>query len=165
MGDDVFSGVKDGAIAVVTIESQASFGDLGTDWNSLTVSMSVSDMITALNAQNVAVATARTAGQGDVTSDPASYGLVTQASYNAVVVERNDAIVERDARPTIEEVKDARLGSVMLQSDVANQSVKIRFSIEETDDFRTWIKRDEINEITVPLEVGKRFYRFALEDE
>ena len=27
------------------------------------------------------------------------------------------------------------------------------------------VKRDEINEITVPLEVGKRFYRFALEDE
>ena len=74
-------------------------------------------------------------------------------------------VTERDAWPTIEEVKDARLGSVMLQSDAANQSVKIRFSIEETDDFRTWIKRDEINEITVPLAVGKRFYRFALEDE
>ena len=82
----------------------------------------------------------------------------TQASFDAVKA-------DRDARPTIEEVKDARLGSVVLQSDVANQSVKIRFSVEETDDFRTWTKRDEINEITVPLEVGKRFYRFALEDE
>ena len=98
----------------------------------------------------------------------------TQTSYNTVVAERNARpteeaynalIAERDARLTIEEVKDARLGSVVLQSDVANQSVKIRFSIEETDDFRTWTKRDEINEITVPLEVGKRFYRFALEDE
>ena len=98
----------------------------------------------------------------------------TQTSYNTVVAERNARpteeaynalIAERDARPTIEEVKDARLGSVVLQSDVADQSVKIRFSIEETDDFRTWTKRDEINEITVPLEVGKRFYRFALEDE
>ena len=45
------------------------------------------------------------------------------------------------------------------------QSVKIRFSIEETDDFRTWIKRDGINEVTVPLEAGRKFYRFALEDE
>jgi hypothetical protein len=98
----------------------------------------------------------------------------TQTSYNTVVAERNARpteeaynalIAERDARPTIEEVKDARLGSVVLQPDVANQSVKIRFSIEETDDFRTWTKRDEINEVTVPLEVGKRFYRFALEDE
>ena len=49
--------------------------------------------------------------------------------------------------------------------DGANQSVKIRFSIEETDDFRTWIKRDGINEVTVPLEAGSKFYRFALEDE
>ena len=72
---------------------------------------------------------------------------------------------ERDARPTIEEVKDARLGSVVLQSDAANQSVKIRFYIEETDDFMTWIKRDEINEISIPLTDNKRFYRFALEDE
>ena len=127
------------------------------------------------------IATARTAGQGDGTTDPASYSLVTKTSYNIVVAERDarptqaaydatlagyeSAIAERDARPTIEEIKDARLGSVVLQSDVADQSVKIRFSIEETDDFRTWTKRDEINEITVPLDVGKRFYRFALEDE
>ncbi|MDA7540178.1 hypothetical protein N8588_01190 [Akkermansiaceae bacterium] len=52
-----------------------------------------------------------------------------------------------------------------MAKDYEVQSVKIRFSIEETDDFRTWTKRDEINEITVPLDVGKRFYRFALEDE
>ncbi|MDB4407552.1 leucine-rich repeat domain-containing protein, partial [bacterium] len=72
VGNDAFSGVKDGPIAVVTIGNQASFGDLGTDWNGLTVNMSVSDMITALNAQNAAVATARTAGRGDVTNDPTS---------------------------------------------------------------------------------------------
>jgi hypothetical protein len=35
------------------------------------------------------VVTARTAGQGDVTTDPASYSLVTQTSYNAVVAERD----------------------------------------------------------------------------
>ncbi|MFL2657570.1 MAG: leucine-rich repeat domain-containing protein [Akkermansiaceae bacterium] len=133
---------------------------------------------------------ARLAGRNEVTTSPAAYQLIsistyntavaerdarpTQTSYNTVVAERNARpteeaynalIAERDARPTIEEIKDARLGSVVLQPDVANQSVKIRFSIEESDDFRTWTKRDEINEITVPLDVGKRFYRFALEDE
>ena len=85
--------------------------------------------------------------------------ITTKDAAYAVVV------AERDARPMIEEVKDARLGSVVLQPDGANQSVKIRFSIEETDDFRTWIKRDGINEVTVPLEAGSKFYRFALEDE
>lgn len=109
----------------------------------------------------------------DARPTQASYNIVvaerdarpTKAAYDATLAGYESAIAERDARPTIEEVKDARLGSVVLQPDVANQSVKIRFSIEETDDFRTWTKRDEINEITVPLEVGKRFYRFALEDE
>ena len=109
VGSEAFSNTPDGAVALVTIEEQASFGDLGTDWNGLTVSMSVSDMITALNAQNAAVATARTAGQGDVTSDPASYSLVTQTNYNTVIAERdarptqtnyNAVIAERDARPT-----------------------------------------------------------------
>ena len=47
----------------------------------------------AASAAAAAVATARTAGQGDVTSDPASYSLVTQVSYDTVVA-------ERDARPT-----------------------------------------------------------------
>ena len=52
-----------------------------------------------------------------------------------------------------------------MAEDYEVQSVKIRFSIEETDDFRTWTKRDGINEVTVPLEAGRKFYRFALEDE
>ena len=82
---------------------------------------------------------------------------LTGAAYAVVVA-------ERDARPTIEEVKDARLGSVVLQPDGANQSIKIRFSNEEIDDFRTWVKRDGINEVTVPLEAGSKFYRFALQD-
>jgi hypothetical protein len=43
--------------------------------------------------------------------------------------------------------------------------VKIRFSVEETNDLKVWTKRDEINEVMVPLELGSKFYRFALEDE
>ena len=54
---------------------------------------------------------------------------------------------------------------MVLLPDAENNRVKIRFSIEETDDFKVWTKRDEINEVIVPLEASKRFYRFALEDE
>jgi hypothetical protein len=96
----------------------------------------------------------------EISSDP----KVATTTEGLIGIIRGVA-AERDARPTIEEVKDARLGSVVLQSDAANQSVKIRFYIEETDDFMTWIKRDEINEISIPLTDNKRFYRFALEDE
>jgi hypothetical protein len=87
VGVDAFSGVADGAVAVVTIEALSSFGGFGADWNGLTVSMSVSDMVTALNAHSAAVATARTAGQGDVTSDPASYSLFTEDQIRTMSVD------------------------------------------------------------------------------
>ena len=104
------------------------------------------------------IAEARQAGRDDVTQNPSLYSLITREAYNEVVT-------ERDERITFGEVKDARLGSVVLLPDAENNRVKIRFSIEETDDFKVWTKRDEINEVIVPLEASKRFYRFALEDE
>ncbi|MBT6399967.1 MAG: hypothetical protein HOK04_09280, partial [Verrucomicrobia bacterium] len=97
-----------------------------------------------------------------------------QVAYSSMVAQRdsrptreeyNLVVQERDTRPTLGEVKDARLGSVVLQPDSANNSVKIRFSIEETDDFRNWTSRGGINELIMPLEAGKKFYRFAIEDE
>ncbi|MDB4586777.1 hypothetical protein N9114_03405 [Akkermansiaceae bacterium] len=126
------------------------------------------------DAYELGVESARFEGRTDVTNNPNAYSLVTNAQYNFVVAERDgrptqedlaEVIAERDARPTLGEVKDARLGSVVLQSDNANNSVKIRFSIEETDDFKVWTKRDGVNEVTVPLEAGSKFYRFALQDE
>ncbi|MDB4624436.1 leucine-rich repeat domain-containing protein, partial [Akkermansiaceae bacterium] len=148
VGGNAFYGVADGAVALLTSENLGSY-----KWNGLTLTdADQSDAIAQLEAQLAQMTVERDAAITQRDARP------TQTAYDMVVT-------ERDARPTIEDVKDARLGSVMLQSDVANQSVKIRFSIEETDDFRNWTKRDEINEITVPLEVGKRFYRFALEDE
>ncbi|MDB4441644.1 leucine-rich repeat domain-containing protein [Akkermansiaceae bacterium] len=120
-----FSNTPDGAAALVTIEDQTSFGDLGADWNGLTVSMSVSDMITALNAQNAAVATARTAGQADVTADPASYNLVTQTSYNTVVA-------ERDARFTEDQIRTMSVDHTVGQNEAGNMQVKIAF-VQSTD--------------------------------
>ena len=31
--------------------------------------------------------------------------------------------------------------------------------------FKVWTKRDGVNEVTVPLEAGRKFYRFALQDD
>lgn len=93
-----------------------------------------------------------------MTQNPSLYSLITREAYNEVVT-------ECDERVTFGELKDARLGSVVLLPDAENNRVKIRFSIEETDDFKVWTKRDEINEVIVTLEASKRFYRFSLEDE
>ena len=163
VGISVFLDVSSEAVAFVTSEALSSFGESGGIWNGLSIQVRDDTPnlgeIAQLKAQLAQMTAERDAAIAERDTRP------TKAAYDARLAGYESAIAERDARPTIEEVKDARLGSVVLQPDVANQSVKIRFSIEETDDFRTWIKRAEINEITVPLEVGKRFYRFALEDE
>ena len=126
------------------------------------------------DAYELGIESARFEGRTDVTNNPNAFSLVSNAQYNFVVAQRDarptrdayDTVLEeRDARPTLGEVKDARLGSVVLLPDNGNNSVKIRFSIEETDDLEVWTKRDEINEVTVPLELGSKFYRFALQDE
>jgi hypothetical protein len=117
VGNDPFRDVADGAVAYVTIEALSSFGGFGADWNSLTVSMSVSDLITTLHA---AVATARTAGQGDVTSDPTSYNLVTQTSYNTVVA-------ERDARFTEDQIRTMSVDHTVGLNEAGNMQVKIGF--------------------------------------
>ncbi len=126
------------------------------------------------DAYDLGIELARFEGRSDVTDSPDDYSLVSRAEYNVIVTERDErptqddlaqVIAERDARPTLGEVKDARLGSVVLQPDNINNSVKIRFSIEETDDLKVWTKRDGVNEVTVPLEAGSKFYRFSLQGE
>ena len=148
---NAFTGVADGAIALVTIEALNSFGESNEKWNGLTL-RSTEAPPQSLEAQLEQMTAERDTAIAERDARP------TQASFDAVKAERDD-------RPTLSEVKDARLGSVVLQSDGANDTVKICFSIEETDDFKTWTSNGEVNEIIVPLEAGKRFYRFALEDK
>ena len=171
---------KEAAYALIVAERDARFVD--TDGDGLT-DVKEAELASDENeltpfylqeAYELGVESARFEGRSDVTNNPSAYSLVSNARYNLVVAQRDarptqddlaQVIAERDARPALGELKDARFGSVLLQPDNANNSVKIRFSIEETDDLKVWTKRDGINEITVPLEVGSKFYRFALQDE
>ena len=146
-----FTGVASGAIALVTFEALNSFGESNEKWNGLTL-RSTEAPPQSLEVQLAQMTAERDAAIAERDARP------TQESFDAVKAERDD-------RPTLSEVKDARLGSVVLQSDGANDTVKICLSIEETDDFKTWTSNGEVNEIIVPLEAGKRFYRFALEDK
>jgi len=129
---------------------------------------------------------ARIDGQRDVTSDPALYNLVTQANYAAVVVERDArptaeelAVVksERDARPTQEAYdaviaeRDARPTTDQLQDarngsiviNAENGEVAISLKVEESEDLKTWQATGERITKTVQLKNGKKFYRFALD--
>jgi len=96
-------------------------------------------------AYDTAVAAARTEGRGDVTSDPASYNLVTQASYDAVAA-------ERDARPTagqlaaVEAERDARFTEGQIRAMSADYTiglneagnVQMKFNLFESADLNTF---------------------------
>ena len=125
VGINALFNTPDGAAALVTIETLSSFGGFGTNWNGLTVSMSASYLNGLSTQVATEVATARTAGQGDVTSDPDSYGLVTQASYNAVVA-------ERDTRFTEDQINAMTTDPTIGRNAAGNMQVDISF-IHSTD--------------------------------
>jgi hypothetical protein len=92
---------------------------------------------------------------GAIFIELARHGLVTQASYDAVVA-------ERDARPTLEQVRDGRPGSVLLSVDSEAGAVVLDFTVEESEDLITWTPVEESGvSKTLTLPEGKRFYRFA----
>ena len=78
----------------------------------------------------------------------------TQAAYDTVVT-------ERDARPTLEEIQDARTGSVILTPS-EDGTVQLKIEIEESSDLEVWENNGESLDVELPLAEGKKFLRFAL---
>ena len=78
----------------------------------------------------------------------------TQAAYDTVVT-------ERDARPTLEEIQDARTGSVILTPS-EDGTVQLKIEIEESSDLEVWENQGKSVEADFPLAEGKKFLRFAL---
>jgi hypothetical protein len=176
VGADAFSGVADGAAAIVTSEELASY----SNWYGLTLSAfsQLEGQLAQITAErdaaiaerdavvverdarptqvayNAAVATARTAGQGDVTTDPANYNLVTQASYDAVVA-------ERDARFTEDQIHAMSADYTMGLNEAGNVEIKIFFI--ESADLQTFTPFT-VDPETVSVVDGKICLEFASED-
>ncbi|MDE0596725.1 MAG: hypothetical protein OSB65_15920 [Roseibacillus sp.] len=105
-------------------------------------------------AYNTAVATVRTEGQGVFTSDPASYSLVTQAGYDAVVA-------ERDARFTEDQIRAMSADYTMELNDAGNVQIKIFFI--ESADLETFTPLT-VDPDSVPVVDGKICVKFPSED-
>jgi hypothetical protein len=83
-------------------------------------------------------------------------------------------IATLELRPTLEEVQDARLGSVVLIKDEASGEINFDFNLEETEDLVNWTPvvsgtwtdpGDGGVEVDLPLAGDKRFYRVVVEFE
>ena len=83
------------------------------------------------------------------------------AQKDAQIAEKNAQIVELEKRPSLEDIQEARAGSVVL-TPTENGTVILRMMIEESSDLSVWENSEESVEVELPLAEGKRFLRFAL---
>ena len=91
---------------------------------------------------------------------------LAQNSINTLAVDLAVAQAERDARLTIEEVRDARIGSTMIE--VTGNEATIQLKMEESSDIQSgsWTEVEGSATMTVPVPTGSdtKFYRFKLDD-
>ena len=113
MGINAFSGVADGAEALVTIENQVSFGESCEKWNNLTV-RSFEAPPQPLEVQLAQMTAERDAAIAERDALP------TQASYDTVVA-------ERDARFTEDQIHAMSADSTIGMNDAGNVEIKINF--------------------------------------
>ena len=96
--------------------------------------------------------------------------VISPSDYDAVVAERdarptqaayNTVVAERDARLTMDEVRDARVGSTMIE--VSGAKADITMTLEETSDLSDWSDAATSDKtIQVDAPAGIRFYRFKM---
>ena len=84
------------------------------------------------------------------------------ADLQVSIEEKDEQIAELSQRPTVEELQEARTGSLVLSADEETNLVTLEFEIQESDNLRDWVSRPEKVTTTVPLGEGKRFVRIAL---
>ena len=63
----------------------------------------------------------------------------------------------------LEQVRDARAGSVVLMVDPEGGSVTLGLTIEQSENLIDWTKIDGEMTHTIPIPDGKKFYPFALD--
>ena len=88
--------------------------------------------------------------------------LAELANLNSIK-ELKEQVAELEKRPTIEQVRDARAGSVVLTVGPEGDSVTLGLTIEQSDNLIEWTKLDGEMTRTIPIPDGKKFYRFALD--
>ena len=88
--------------------------------------------------------------------------MVAQLSDTATIQDLEQQVADLSERPTLQQVRDGRPGSVLLNVDSEAGSVVLDFTVEESEDLITWTPVEESGvSKTLTLPEGKRFYRFA----
>jgi hypothetical protein len=86
-----------------------------------------------------------------------------EAERDAALAAQATAEAERDAKLTLDEVKDLRAGSTMIT--VENETATLSMEIEKSSDLTNWTF-DKTTTVDIPIEdgVGTQFFRFKMAD-
>ena len=83
----------------------------------------------------------------------------------ASIEEKDQQIAELSQRPTLEEVQDARAGSLVFRANEETNAVTLEFEIQSSENLQDWVAQPEKVTATVPLDAEKKFVRIALAQE
>ena len=80
----------------------------------------------------------------------------------ASIDEKDEQIAELSQRPTLEEIQDARTGSLVFRADQKTNLVTLDFEVQVSENLQDWTAQPERVTATLPLDAGKKFVRIAL---
>ncbi len=106
----------------------------------------------AETARDNALADKATAETAQANAEAERDSRPTQVAYDTVVAESN-------AKLTLDEVKDLRAGSTMIE--VSNNEATIELEMHQSNDLQTWSKVGESISMTVPADSNTKFFRHA----
>ena len=86
-------------------------------------------------------------------------------NQQASIEEKDQQIAELSQRPTLEQVQDARAGSLVFRADEETNAVTLEFEIQSSENLQDWVAQPETVTATVPLDAEKKFVRIALAKE
>ena len=86
------------------------------------------------------------------------------AGLEAQIAQLQAQVTELSKRPTLEQIQDARLNSIVMSAS-QNNTATLKFYVEESADLETWTNQGKFVEAGFPLEAGKKFLRFSLKKE
>ena len=82
---------------------------------------------------------------------------------NESIIDKIIEIGKLCERPSLDEIQEGRIGSVVLRPNLNDNTITINLAIEESPDLIEWKPIDQIISTTLPLDEDKKFYRFAAE--
>ena len=82
---------------------------------------------------------------------------------NESIIDKIIEIGKLCERPSLDEIQEGRIGSVVLRPNLSDNTITINLAIEESPDLIEWKPIDQIISTTLPLDEDKKFYRFAAE--